>query len=254
MELRRTVHMNSLITAIRTLTIFPIPGKDTIHFERSLFLFPVVGVLLSLIPLGVWWWAETIVMLDTLVPAITALGLVTWATGALHLDGLGDVADAFGGAGDREQVLAILKDSRMGSFGVTAIVFDLLLKTALWRIAFEQRAVIVIMCGLVMARCGQAILPAFMPNARGGGLAASFGTQGKTTRYSVIVATLLVLLCVVVAVGPLRAGVMTVAGGAALVIFARQCRVRIGGITGDCIGAANELIEVAVLAAAFLVV
>lgn len=141
----------------------------------------------------------------------------------------------------------------MGSFGVTAIAFDLLLKTALWRLAFEQGEVVAVACSLVLARCAQGLLLCFVPGARADGLASSYACAGAGKgRAMVVVSTTAAALLCALAAGPVRGAVMAVAAGGAVLLLARWYRARIGGITGDCVGAANETVEVAVLATGLL--
>ena len=175
-----------IVTAFRTLTIIPVPGKETDDFPLSIGGFPLVGLFLggvvSLFYCVVQPWTASMSSLFVLL----ALATESFLTGALHLDGLGDCADAFPGKSNRERILEILKDSRMGTFGICAIVFDLLFKFVLWSFWFEHG------------------------------------------RISPVIISLL-----------LSAAVVTV-------LWAVYCKGKIGGITGDCLGALNEIVEVTV--------
>ena len=236
-----------MLTAFRTLTIIPIPGKDTENFSRSLCFFPLVGALLGFVVLILYHSAGAIGFKHPFILALLSMAIVTWLTGCLHVDGLGDAADAFGGGRTKEEVLRILKDSRMGSFGVCVIVFDLLIKASCWQLYLDQDRMEVIVWSLVFARSTQALMIAFLPNAREESIAAPFGQGGKIVRGLTLLSFLITVLIAAFTISPFAAFIY---GGCAVLFaapFALYCWKKIGGITGDCVGAANELAEVAVL-------
>ncbi|MEI8191050.1 MAG: adenosylcobinamide-GDP ribazoletransferase [candidate division NC10 bacterium] len=110
--------MKGFITAFRTLTIIPLPGKDVEKFSSALFFFPVVGGLVGLLTAFAGWgvghWLRW-----PFGAGVAAVALSTVVTGGLHLDGLADGFDSLGGR-TRERKLEIMKDPRVGSFGVMA--------------------------------------------------------------------------------------------------------------------------------------
>ena len=95
--------LHDMLTAFRTLTIIPIPGKDTEIFSRSLCFFPLVGALLGFVVLILYHSAGAIGFKHPFILALLSMAIVTWLTGGLHIDGLGDVADAFGGGKAKER-------------------------------------------------------------------------------------------------------------------------------------------------------
>jgi len=234
-------------TALRTLTILPVPGKDTPRFARSLVFFPVVGALLGCLVLGLAETAELIQFENPAILAIISLAGVTWLTGCLHIDGLGDVADAFGAGRTREQVLHILKDPRMGSFGICAMAFDILLKVRCWQFFLEQGRWTAIFWSLVFARSMQGLMILFFPNAREESIATPFGTAGRFDMAAAIFAFLLAGFIAAYLESPFQAFVYSGCAVIVALFFGLYCWRRIGGITGDCIGATNELVEIGVL-------
>jgi len=243
------------VTAFRTLTIVRVPGKETKEFPLSIVGFPLVGMFLG----GVVWVFSTAADLrgpsSASLFALLALATESTLTGALHLDGLGDCFDAFPGRKDRSRILEILNDSRMGTFGVCAIVFDLLFKFLLWRFWFEHATVWIICLSLVLSRTMQGTLLITMPNARKEGIAAAFAGLHQR-RYKILGGMLLSIVglfaifvspTVWIAIGSLLAAFIVTT------LWALFCGKKIGGITGDCLGAANELVEVAVLLTAALI-
>jgi len=183
--------VRNILTAFRTLTILPIRGKDTDQFSSTLCFFPVVGAFLGFFVILLYRGAGIIQFEHPSVLALLSLACITWLTGGLHLDGLGDVADAFGGGKTKEHVLQILKDPRMGSFGVSAIVFAVLMKTCCWQAYFEKNDPGMIFWSLVFSRTMQGILVAFVPSARKESIAAPFGAGGSFPKFSVLVACLI---------------------------------------------------------------
>jgi adenosylcobinamide-GDP ribazoletransferase len=236
-----------MITAFRTLTIIPIHGKDTENFSRSLCFFPLVGALLGFVVLLVDYAAVAIGFKHPFVAALLSMTLVTWLTGGLHIDGLGDVADAFGGGKSKEHILQLLKDPAMGSFGVCAIVFDILIKAWCWEFFLEKGNPWFIFWSFVFSRSMQGVAIAFIPNARAEGIAAPFGQGGKSARISVIFAYLVTGLAAAWLLSPPAALVCALCSLAVTLVFGLYCWRKLKGITGDCVGAINELAEISVL-------
>src|SRR5512145_1363019 len=118
--------LHGLVTALRTLTILPVPGSDASDMSRALPWFPLVGCLLGFLLWGLAWGFG---FMAVFWPGGTALVVVAASailTRGLHLDGLADWADGFGGGRDKERTLAIMKDSHVGAFGVIALIIVLI--------------------------------------------------------------------------------------------------------------------------------
>jgi adenosylcobinamide-GDP ribazoletransferase len=236
-----------LLTAFRTLTILPLPGKDANDFSRSLAFFPMVGALLGLVVLILYHAGLTAGFQHTPVLAVLSLAVVTWLTGGLHIDGMGDVADAFGGGRTKERVLQILKDPRMGSFGVCAIVFAILTKAWCWQFYFEKGDPWIVFWSLVFSRSMQGFLIAFVPNARADSIAAPFGFRSRFVKISLVVSFVIGGFAAFWLSSLSTAMVSAGFSLAVTVLFGLYCWRRIQGITGDCVGAANEIAEISVL-------
>lgn len=185
--------------------------------------------------------------------ALLSMAVVTWLTGGLHIDGLGDVADAFGGGKTKEHILQLLKDPAMGSFGVCAIVFDILIKAGCWQFFLEGGTPWFIFWSFVFSRAIQALTIAFMPNARAESIAAPFGQGGKFARISVILAYLVTGLAAAWLLSPPAALVCALCSLAATSLFGCYCWKKLRGITGDCVGATSEIAEISVLVGGMVV-
>ena len=235
-----------LVTALRTLTILPVPGRDAERLSSALPWFPIVGGLLGLALYGLARGVE--VLAGGNWPggaAVVVLAAGALLTGGLHLDGLADWADGFGGGRDREKTLAIMKDSHIGAFGVVALTLILVARWAALARVIELGLGAWIVVALIAARAVQVELAASLPYARPeGGTAAGF-VEGAGGRHRVL-SMLVALPLAAAACGPAGAvGVLV-----ALIIgkaFGLWCRRRVGGITGDLLGAASEISETAVL-------
>jgi adenosylcobinamide-GDP ribazoletransferase len=239
--------IDALVTAVRTLTTIPIPGRDARDMSRSLPWFVGVGALLGALVAAVGNGSAAIFGGQPLVVgALTCLAGAA-LTGALHIDGLADSADAFLGGRDRDSVLRILKDSRIGCFGATAVGFDLLLKAALCGQLVVSGLAIVVALSMVLARTVQALMLSMMPYARGSeGTAHPFSSGG---RFLPVLAAEIVACAALVywSQGWHGTAAVGIAGVAAVLLCVYFMR-RIQGITGDCVGATSEVFEVVFLA------
>lgn len=234
--------MRALLVAIGFLTRLPVPGYayDDAHAKAaSLAWYPLVGALVGLL-LGVLAW----LLRDASAMLSAALLVTAWValTGALHLDGLADSADAWiGGMGDREKTLAIMKDPRSGPAGVVALVLGLLLKfAALASLGPAPWAALLL--ASVLSRAGLTALFLTTPYVRTAGL----GTALVDAPRQACVIALLASAAMCVPFGG-RGLLALVMAAAVFGLWRRACMTRLGGCTGDTAGALAEMVEVAVL-------
>jgi adenosylcobinamide-GDP ribazoletransferase len=231
--------------ALQFLSSLPIrlPGMPAPQeLGRSLLFYPLVGLLF-----GVILWAVNGLLSGTPLLLHAALLLSVWVllSGALHLDGLADSADAWlGGFGDRERTLTIMKDPRSGPMAVVTLVLVLLLKfAALLALIEQQHGVLLIIVPLIGR---SALLGLFLttPYVRAGGLGQALADHLPRTAGKQMLAVS-VLGCVLIAG---LSGVLAVVLAVLAYVWLRQVMVRrLGGATGDTAGALLELLEVAVL-------
>ena len=168
------------------------------------------------------------------------------ATGAIHLDGLADSADSLG-AGDRERRLAIMRDPRLGSFGVLALIFVVALKIALVAAVLARGHHLWLLAIPAVARAAASALSATLPYAREQGTGAALvGGGQRAERLAVALATAIV---VALACARLRGLLAIVAVALVALAVGRLAQRRIGGVTGDVLGATIELAECAALIA-----
>lgn len=228
------------ITAMRTLTILPIPGREAERPADSLYFFPLVGEIIGgAILLVAWLVAGKIGW--TFGAAWAGVLVSVCLTRGLHLDGLSDTVDACLAAPERERRLAIMKDPHIGSFGVAAIVLALLCKlAALERLSATGHWSWIVL-PVVLSRTVMVLAAVCLPYARAeGGKAGSFVQESKKTHFFVA-AGLALLLCGLPAgiIGLISVG-LALAIGLFLIWWMKRS---FGGVTGDLLGFAGEQTE-----------
>lgn len=226
-----------------------LPGGPTIAASpaavaASFGWFPLVGFVLGLGLCAIDWTLAPI--FDNAIRAVLIVMILTVLTGGLHLDGLADTADALGAGRDRTRVLEILRDSRIGSFGTIALVLVIILKVfALAGVSGAPRyAAIYMATGL--GRWAMVALANGLDYLRPAGAGAAMLSRDRPHNLKLATFIALIALAPLVTLHALRACIV-----AALVTLALRSFYRrwVGGVTGDLIGAAGELVETAVLIA-----
>lgn len=235
--------------ALMFLTRLPaprLPAVSDLHQQRVMYFFPLVGLLLGGLLGGLAW------LLPTGPVALNAALLVTvWVfiTGGLHIDGLADAADAWlGGLGDRDRSLAIMKDPRAGSAAVMTVACLLLVKVTalahLWLWSSTGTLLVCVLLVPVIGRCVPALLFFTTPYARAEGLASPMvvATNARWQWGWALVCLVAVAACLMALVGLTSLWLWGVLG-VQLLLLRRLMLVRLGGVTGDTVGAAVELTE-----------
>ncbi len=202
--------------------------------------FPVVGALVGLS--GALAYAAATVAWAPVVAASIAVAVEVAITGGLHEDGLGDGADALG-ATDPSQARRILKDPRIGSFGVLAIALTIILRIGALASLQTWSAVAVLPAAHALARAAATSTLASAPIA-GEGLGAAYGRA--LSRRTLVAGATAALVIAVVAIGPWAVVAALACAGSALWLRRAATR-RLGGVTGDVLGAIQQCALVAVL-------
>lgn len=233
--------------AIVFLTRIPLRLGFEIHeraLQRALRAFPLIGVLIGAVGGGVLWIA-TLAGMPLLIAATLGVLAGVLITGALHEDGLGDVADGFGGGQTVSEKLAIMRDSRVGTYGVIAIVFSLVLRIAALG-SFEDwfSATGALIAAASLSRLAPLIVISHLNPARTDGLAA----QSASPSTSVWLQGIALALCLFFLAVPFpMALIVLVVSALALWGFMKLCERQIGGHSGDVCGAAQQVVEVVCL-------
>jgi adenosylcobinamide-GDP ribazoletransferase len=234
------------VAAFAFLTRLPVwsgPLRDE-DLGRSVSFFPVVGLVLGLVLTGL-----AALLADVLSPTLAAVALVALLaalTGGLHLDGVADVFDALGGGrGDRQRMLDIMKDSRIGAHGAVALVLVLLAKVVAVAELVARRDLGGLLAFPAVARWAVTPSIVFHPYARAEGTGRAF--NGEARAWQVAAATALLALALALVGGGPRLFAPAAGALAAATLFAFWLRRRLGGLTGDVYGAEIELAEIVTL-------
>jgi adenosylcobinamide-GDP ribazoletransferase len=237
--------------AVSFLTILPVIDQRRASEETvagSLTWFPLVGFLLGLALVGEDWILAHV--FAQVIRSVLIILSLTVVTGAVHLDGLADTADALGAGRDRDRALDILRDSRVGTFGASAIFFDLTLKVlALSTLAGTRRYTALIIAPM-LARYAMLMVGLGIPYLRESG-AGSALLNGQALGWRRRVAALFLIIACTMVLSPFPTAAVFALTVAIAIAFAMHLFYRswLGGVTGDLIGACGEIVEIAVLLA-----
>lgn len=242
--------MTRLVAAVAFLTRIPVrrafQGEDV---GRAALFFPLVGAGIGLVQLGVFRLLST--RLPPLLTAVLVVAVSAWLTRALHLDGLVDFADGLGGGTTRDDALTIMRDPRAGSFGVVAVVLLLATKiAAVGALGSSEALVLVLVLAPALARWASVPLSLACAYARQGG-----GLGSALTDHVGVVELFGATSISAVLVWGLAPKLGLVSWGAvvlATMVTGAIARSRLGGITGDVLGANVEISEAVALVAAVL--
>ena len=238
-----------LLLASSFLTRLPMPSPASPardDLQRALRVYPVIGLTIGLTG-ALAFWLGAALGLGAWPAALLAVTVTIALTGALHEDGLADTLDGFGGGGDRARKLAIMRDSRLGSFGALALILSVSLRSA--ALAALADPGLVARAMIAAHSTSRALFPgmlAALPFARTDGLASAVGTPPSS-----VVATALVLGTVIAVLSLGLVKGLSVVAIAFLVrlIMGLLAKRQVGGITGDILGATQQTAETAALLA-----
>jgi len=236
--------MRGFIGAVSLLTRVPV--RADANTTRTTAWLPVVGVLIGSAVAGVYVGMRAVT--PSLVAASVAVTVGIALTGALHEDGLADVADAFGAGVDRARTLEILRDPRHGTYGVLALVVSVVVRIAALAALDVPAALVALPAAHGIARAAASGGMIAVRPARGDGLGAAYAT-GKA---GALVGGAVVCAAAIVATGPWALAASAIGAVAAVTLSALAVR-KAGGFTGDVLGAIEQATEggVLILAAAW---
>jgi adenosylcobinamide-GDP ribazoletransferase len=241
------------LTAVQFFTRLPVPGwigHSAQQLEQAARYLPLVGILAGVIAAAVLYLSAQVLPLSLAVGLSMVAGILV--TGAFHEDGLSDFADGFGGGHTKEKMLAIMKDSRVGAYGAIALVLVLLLKYQALIELVGNHSLLFAAAALVAAHAFSRLMAASImltqryvredDSAR-----ARSAAQLDRTSFAVALLTGIAALGLLYVAGANTATVFSAAIAALLVraYLAWRLQRRLGGYTGDCLGAVQQLTEIA---------
>ncbi|OTG61996.1 adenosylcobinamide-GDP ribazoletransferase [Acinetobacter sp. ANC 3903] len=232
--------MTPFLIALQFLTTFPIQLKAMPTKQQngqSLLFYPIVGLMIGLILFGL---ALSLQAIPVILLSSLLLVVWIWLTGGLHLDGLADTADAWvGGFGDPERTLAIMKDPSCGPIGVLSLLIVCLLKWSAIYVLLEQQLYSALILFPLLGRLVPLILFLSTRYVRTQGLGSSMAEFIPKTA-----AIFVISLCLMASAYWGWSGILSSVCFIATVLYLRfKFMQRIGGITGDTVGAGIEITE-----------
>lgn len=258
-ELQQNSLIGDTIRALGFLSRLPVPARwlsdNKAHSHDSWPLstraFPLAGGVLGFLG-GVALFIANALHLPAFTCGLIAVGALAAMTGALHEDGLGDTVDGFFGASNRERRLEIMKDSRIGTFAAITLVVWIGIKASLLATILERlgpgHAVLALIASEAASRAAMLALWHGLPSARPGGLADSIGQPDwETVVYGAGLGFVLLAIGLL-STGGVAALIYALVLVSALIFgFSKLCMAKIGGQTGDTLGAAQQIASLAVL-------
>lgn len=256
---RPGAELAKLLAALQFFLRLPMPAFLTAKadhesgLDEAAHLFPIVGLVVALAPVAVLAAAAA------LLPPMLAAGLAVlagiWATGALHEDGLADCADGLGGSADRERALEIMRDSAVGTFGMVALTGSIGLRWAALAVIAQQSAWLAaaaLFAAHAVSRGGITTALTFSSYARRQGTGSLVAAGIDKGQWSVAIAISALLAALFCGWAGLAAAIAALIAAA---LFLLYFEARIGGYTGDCLGAMQQIGEATclILLAAILV-
>jgi adenosylcobinamide-GDP ribazoletransferase len=229
------------LTAIMFFTRIPVHFEhfDEADLNKSTRFFPLVGILVGAVGALVFWLSNRLLPLE--VSVLLSMAATILLTGAFHEDGLADAIDGLGGGWTREQVLTIMVDSRIGSYGAVGLLLTLLTK---YQTLSYQMAIFVpvaMIAGHALSRLCAVLVMFTQSYVKAEGKSKPLATQLNVAELTI--ATFFGLLPLAFLETKFLAALLPVA--VVWLWFSAKIKTRIGGYTGDCLGAMQQLTEVA---------
>ncbi len=243
--------MKEFMVALQFLTIIPVRLKAVSQKQvsRSTIFFSLVGYGIGLVLIAGYYILSFLGIHLYLLSFALVMMLIA-LTGGLHLDGLADTVDGFSGGSSSRERLAIMRDPHIGTMGVLSLISALLAKIFLLRtvpIPFFPSALL-LMCFL--SRWSMVLVMYVFPYARKEGKAALFMSGRQPFMFA---CASLITIVLAYAIWGFWGIVLTAIVAVAAVLFGAYCTRKIGGMTGDTIGATNEIIEIIIVAAIIII-
>ena len=242
------------LLAVGFFTRIPVPSFADFQesdLNHSVQYFPLVGIIVGLVGAFSFYIAHAVLPME--VAVLISMASTIYITGAFHEDGLADSADGMGGGWDRERILTIMQDSRLGTYGVAALFFALLTKFAILKALSPAWLPAILVAGHALSRLCAVWLMATLNYTKSSGKAKPLATQIVGTDLIVShLFGLLPFLCLVFYMNPINGlwmlkclfiGIFPVA--LAWIWWRTKVKQWLGGYTGDTLGAMQQITEIA---------
>ncbi len=211
------------------------------NFKWGAVFMPVIGFLIG----GIQWIAYKILInvLPVNVCVVIVLLIGIMLTGAMHIDGLGDMCDGFFAFKGKDKIIEIMKDSRVGTYSCIAVVLDLIFKYGLLCFIVPRFSMAIISAP-VLSRLSTVFIVTIGKTAKDTGTGNLFIGTVKLPQFLISIVITAVILLFVLRINPLYSGILTLSSIITSYIFNLYCNKKINGLTGDLLGANNEIMEI----------
>lgn len=243
--------MKYLLIALQFLTIFPVRIKEEIEgrdFGKALIFFPVVGLIMGIV-------LNILVSIFNFLPMMVLTAIVlavsVLVSGAIHLDGFADTCDGLYGAKPKERALEIMRDSSIGAMGVVGLILLFLLKASALSSLPKESLGKILIAGMVFSRYAQVFACFLSKYARKEGKARNFVEYAGYREFFYATMACLIILSVLLKIKGLFLFNLGLSFTLLAVIWIKR---RIGGMTGDTIGAVSEIAEASVFLFALILI
>jgi adenosylcobinamide-GDP ribazoletransferase len=242
--------INDFLLMIQFFTRIPINLSlpcEKENFRRGTIFFPLVGLIIGGLQWIIYWLLIKLFPVNITVLFVMLAGILI--TGGLHIDGLGDTCDGFFSFKSRERIIEIMKDSRVGTYSCIAIIIDLLLRYGSYSNLIFGSYSLALIAAPVAAKTVYIYMFYIGKQAKASGTGNLF--IGNVGKKELSAAFLLGLIINSLVLGVADALIITAIAVVITILFNKFCENKIGGLTGDTLGANNELIEIATLILTF---
>ena len=248
------IHIDKIAQAVGFLSRYPVPEEffysDDGQMDETSGYFAVAGAIIAL-PLAIGASLLAALDVNSILIAVLLVASLTFVTGGLHEDGLSDCADGFWGSSKRDKILTIMKDSRLGTYGTLALIFSILIKITAISLIFENlNAFTAFISILIAAAASRGIMVwhwSELPSAKNDGVAVSVGEPSDTSLKLIMISLAVSGLLAFIFTGFLAAALAIILAAGISFYFTKLTDKKIGGHTGDTIGASQQLSEIAIL-------
>lgn len=237
---------NEFLLMLQFLTRIPVNRSlpcERDNFKRGSVFLPMIGLIIGGIQLLVYYIFYRFLPSGVVSVLIILAGILL--TGGLHIDGLGDTSDGFFAFKGKDRIVEIMKDSRIGTFACIAIVLDILMRYSLISYVIDKASPLIIIVAVVIGRFNIMLISFIGKNAKSTGSGNLF--IGNIDKLQLIISFLLTVAISFLFIGLKSTFIILPLTLFITALFNKYCVSKIGGITGDLLGANNELCEIAAL-------
>ena len=238
--------VKNFILMLQFMTRLPInmslPAENE-NFKKGTMFMPIVGLIIGIIQWVIFYLLIKILPIGMVAVLVVLSGILV--TGALHLDGLGDSCDGIFAFKGKDKVIEIMKDSRIGTYACIAIIFDTLIKIFSFAAISNIKASLIIIATPIIGRMALVFLFYIGKCAKSTGTGNLF--IGNVGKKEVIISLLVSITLVLLLIGITKGIILIVVALIFTMGFNKYCNNKIGGLTGDTLGANNELVEILIL-------